>query len=64
MINLTTQIGDRKEVTDEGIEQLQETHIQNEDTINFYWKMNNASSCVSTQRAGGFTLYDNQCYLT
>jgi hypothetical protein len=38
---------------------LQETHIIDENLIKLYWKMNFVSSCVSTNRGGVMTLYDN-----
>ena len=49
----------RKEVQLGGIALLQETHIVDEKLITLYWKMNFVSSCVSTNRGGVITLYDN-----
>ena len=42
-----------------GIALLQETHIVDEGLISMYWKMNFVSSCVSTNRGGVMTLFDN-----
>ena len=42
----------RKEVSMGGIVLLQETHLKNEETIKYYWKMNYAACGISTQSAG------------
>jgi exonuclease III len=49
----------RLEVQRGGIALLQETHIVDENLIKLYWKMNFVSSCVSTNRGGVMTLFDN-----
>ena len=49
----------KPEVQHGGITLLQETHIVDENLIKLYWKMNFVSSCVSTNRGGVMTLFDN-----
>jgi hypothetical protein len=49
----------RKEVQSRGIAILKETRIIDENLIKLFWKMNFASSCVSTNRGGVMTLYNN-----
>ena len=49
----------KKEVQNGGIVMLQETHIVDENMIKMYWKMKYASNCISANRGGVITLFDN-----